>query len=1123
MVGKAFPESGEGAPSSGRWAVQGMVLPVGGAIGPSSENRKVPDLPKYTLSAVRELSRGRLGLILGPAASTTNANFLNDLRDDLAQRFNVDACATYHEVGELAFSKGIEAKLIRGAIGDFAGRQTGAPIVTTLASLQWTAVISGCLDDQFEKRLQQVHARRPARRDVAVISDPRDTVPQNTLPVFKLLGSAQHQNAVATTAEFLRRMAALGSSVREFLDQIKASPILCAGFQGAQWLLDPLLAQLYSSPHRHPASLVFLLDDPIASSPRLAQLVPRSGTFLAEGSLVEVARALEPQIRSGQTSFDYTGRAGKQVAGDLSEFSDLVCVVNTRLIPDIDASERERLLDYLFMPDVPNWNPIAHDLDLPRTVLGSLQEEVIQFANDETGSAVFLLHGRAASGKTSVLKRLAFNLAEQGMFVCWLLDYLFSDMGRQLEAALRKIREAVSSAPIVLFIDSPALLRDLDLTTLFATAERLGISLLVVLGARSSDAPRIGKELDEGAGRVAFSKAELPDVLDDVEWIILPDYLLKLGISRTQEEATAAVTAAANSKQTRDSLALLYYLLPKTRQAIEGSIRSEYVSLGDSQGLKRIMAGAFSGSHPHLQDAYGMVAASTRYGVSVPAEVLVNALGVSYGEWAESVNKSGPAWGFLYPDDSDDIEGARYRTRNAVVTDIVLELINGSATNRSGEVEKLRRLLSACDSTNPVYEKFCERMLVKNGSLAGLDLAQGVELFEAAERALPQKNRAILHHKGIWIRRNGGDLDRALHAFDEALGAPTSPNSERDELDEFIHTSKAAAIIDKMDKGLIGWTEGQGDALKELERSRSPKFINPNAVHLYAGLVERLAFRQTETPEVDQYELINRALTDIDRTLIVVRAGGRVGLRASVDMLEDRRATLLARVGDIDSGAERVWENHQSQMGFVVAARRRLAAALVKRPNAGAEFKTAFDYWSSSRDRVLTRTSLAPELAEVGLVLYYLWQIEPRNREWRRTVHAPINWKLMKDCAEITLHGFRFQKDPFYRYLLGLSLAHCGEWASARVVFQENRKLGLPNDTLHVPRCYFLHAEGNPAHLQGRLNAGATSDYFNATDIQQDFEVARGERWPRNSGIQYAYVTFSFAGPRATRSETACR
>jgi hypothetical protein len=210
-------------------------------------------------------------------------------------------------------------------------------------------------------------------------------------------------------------------------------------------------------------------------------------------------------------------------------------------------------------------------------------------------------------------------------------------------------------------------------------------------------------------------------------------------------------------------------------------------------------------------------------------------------------------------------------------------------------------------------------------------------------------------------------------------------------------------------------------------------------------------------------------------------------------------------------------------MGFVVAARKRLAAALVKRPNAGAEFKLAFDYWAAARDRVAARVSLGPELAEVGLVLYYLWQVEPRNRDWRRTVRSPVNWKLLKDCAEITLHGSRFQQDPFYRYVLGLSLAHNGEWASAKFVFGENRKMGLPNDTLHVPRCYFLHAEGIPSHLQGRLNTGATSDYFKATDIQQDFEVARGERWPRISGIQYAYVTFSFAGPRATVSENACR
>src|ERR1044071_9507445 len=120
-----------------------------------------------------------------------------------------------------------------------------------------------------------------------------------------------------------------------------------------------------------------------------------------------------------------------------------------------------------------------------------------------------------------------------------------------------------------------------------------------------------------------------------------------------------------------------------------------------------------------------------------------------------------------------------------------------------------------------------------------------------------------------------------------SLAATASPHSEREELDEFIHTSKAAAIVDKMAAGLLDWNEGQADALRELERSRSPNFINPNAVHLYANLVEKMAFRDAAPPEVDQYELVNRALADIDRTLIVVRTGGRLGLRGGVEMLEE--------------------------------------------------------------------------------------------------------------------------------------------------------------------------------------------------------------------------------------------
>ena len=1073
------------------------------------------ELRRCSLGELREHARGRLGLLIGPASTTSINTFWSDLTQMLVRQFGVGVQSTFHQTAESAVERGSDIALVRKAVTEFANAQIGSPILTTFAKLRWTAVISGSPEDQFEAKLVQASQTRPARRKVAVLSDLREAVPSNSTPVYKLLGSAQHNNVVTVTADFHRRMTGLGIVVRDFLDQVKASPVICTGFDGANWLLDPILAQLYSDPSRHPGALFFLVQDPVAQAPRLSQFVPHKTTYLAEGTLMEVARALEPQTAKQQTTFDFARAKGGTDTVDFPEYPDLICMVNCHLTADIKAEERERLLDYLFMPELLNWNPVAHDLDFPRTVLGEIQQDVIEFLNDDNRNGLFVLSGGAASGKTTTLKRLAFNLASEGVPVCWLRDYWYHDFAAQFTSALKDLHGVLGAEPLVIFIDTIALLHDMSISVIASAAERLRFRVVFVLGCRSSDVAAIPQYDDS----LPVRYREMAPSLDENEWQILPDYLTKLGMYDSPEAARAAIQST-HGRSARDYLALLYYLLPKTKQVITGAIQSEYLSL---KNIRKAIEGATTASRKEIQQAYGMVAAASRLGVPVPIEVLVNAVRGNFVDWAETLGSKGPAWGLLYPDDTEDVEGARYRTRNAVVTEIVLALINGSHESRAGEVRLLKELLLACDSSNPIYQRFCERILVPNSKLADYSLTEGIELYDAAIRALPYKSKPILHHKGIFVRKKGGDLDVAMSALDEALQASPSPHDERTELDEFIHTSKAAVVVEKLDRGELSWADGHKAALRELERSRTPRFINANAVHVYAGLVEQLAFRKEVPPEVDQYDLVNRALCDIDKTLIVTRGSTqRSGRQANVALLESRRDDLLARLGDSDIGAERVWENHRSQQGFVVAVRRRLAVAM-RKDEAGTEFKAAFEYWNEVTGRVRESASVAPELAEVGAVLYYTWRVEPRSQTFKRNVNSPIEWDLLRSCAETTLQGPRFSKDPFYRFLYGLSLAQLNDWPSANAVFQQNRNLGVANDVLHAYRAYFLHPDGKPWQLQGKVNAGATSNYFRPSNIPHDFEVVRNSAAPARGGLQWAYLVFSFAGPRATQSDQACK
>ena len=130
-----------------------------------------------------------------------------------------------------------------------------------------------------------------------------------------------------------------------------------------------------------PGKIVFLADDPLIQSPRLPRMAPDTLVF-AEGSLKDVASALEPTARNRQVQFHFETKPGETALHDLTEFAELFCLVNAQLQPSIPASESQRLLDYLFMPDLPNWDALLHGLDFKRSMSTEARRSVDDFIAD---------------------------------------------------------------------------------------------------------------------------------------------------------------------------------------------------------------------------------------------------------------------------------------------------------------------------------------------------------------------------------------------------------------------------------------------------------------------------------------------------------------------------------------------------------------------------------------------------------------------------------------------------------------------------------------------------------------------------------------------------------------------
>ena len=351
--------------------------------------------------------------------------------------------------------------------------------------------------------------------------------------------------------------------------------------------------------------------------------------------------------------------------------------------------------------------------------------------------------------------------------------------------------------------------------------------------------------------------------------------------------------------------------------------------------------------------------------------MLVASLGIGYDEWIRSLG-TGPAWGLLYPDDSAQFEGTAYRPRNSIVTDSIVTSINSGRLAHSGELRVLSEVLSACQGSSPVYREFCTRVLVPGEKLADIDYEAGLHLYDTAIAALPIQDRTLLHHKGLWIKNRGKDPLAAIEVLQQALDTPSYPYASQGEAEQHIFTSMAATELDALSSGKASQEAAVPAILRYLERSRSDTFFNPRAVHVEAGLINRL-LKQTTISDADTLSLVNNALARIDRTVLVLLNQPITSLHVGRDLeyLNEARGKIVSNFSEpeeLGSIAQRLWDKSQRQDGFVVAARRLYKLALDS--SKGSDFNTAYDYTLGVITQIRRAgASMTPALAEVVLQL----------------------------------------------------------------------------------------------------------------------------------------------------------
>ncbi len=1072
-----------------------------------------------TIEQVGSLFRSRVGLILGPGA-VYGSGILRALSQRLADEFVVPVRDRFDQVGDEILAKGSSEESVREQVHHFFASQTPVPIHQNLTNVSWTAVLSCCFDPVFDDGFRLASERRLMSHEVNVVTDFFKAVPPRTVPVFKLLGSTVRRDSVISTDSYSLKRGSWGPAARSLVELTRNSPVLCLGMSECPWVLWDLLGMMGAQPLSTLGSLVLPADDPLANDHTLRRLLRDRTALVTVDTEVRVllgiaaARqdAAEQQALPLSSPDDTLGHV-------LRSYSELVVVVAERLKSKLEKEERNQLHELLFSPSQPQWDAFAHSLDFPRSLTRDALDDIELLSKSTTaGSAACILVGAAASGKTTVLKRLAFDAASRGLDVLWMLPWFYQDTQSVLVQLFKEVaRVRTQQSRVVIFMDDPITFGTLTAQDVVNAAESSGIEIVLVAGARTSEWKTHDTRAFIGSLQVA-APWQMPDEFDAAEWSVLPRYLVRLGVFADDASASDAVEVA-RSRRAGDILSMLYWMVPETRRHISHSVQDEYFRLGDSAALTRVLIGDLVKDSGTLQRAYEMIAVAEYYRTPLPIEVLVAALDVRYDEWLDASSGEGPAWGLFYPDLSSEGETVAYRTRNSVVTDVIIRTINGGDFSHAGELRVLNQLLSACTGTQPVYREFCVRILVPSDNLSRFEYLEGLSLYDAAALALPFPDKTLAHHKGLWIKKYGDDPISAKAALLSALETPVFPYASHAEADEHIFTSLAATELDAMTKRVVDFDEGRRQVLNYLDRARSKRFFNPNAVHVEARLMLDLINASGDT--TDRYALINRTVGLLDRTMLMVRTRathGTMQIRMADDIkfLEAAREAIMRTAGEpeeVAAEADRLFETSGRQDGFILVARTLYQEAVDSQK--GTEFNAAFEY-CQNRIVKIRAASAVPKAAllEVALDIYYHWRVV------RRVVTAsgfPIDWALLREYCDVILRSTA-TPDPFHEYLFGVCLAHLGDWPQGSAMFANLRRSSLPRSILWAPRDFLLSDNGTPRRVQGEIKRAGERSYLYVPDLHFDFVLSRAESWPKEGETGHAYIRFAFGGPSATKS-----
>jgi hypothetical protein len=477
-----------------------------------------------------------------------------------------------------------------------------------------------------------------------------------------------------------------------------------------------------------------------------------------------------------------------------------------------------------------SWSPYQQEFDVRRRITDDIITDVM--LDDSNGLVrVFLLKGHAGSGKSAVLRRVAWeSVTDYDSVVLWLKE------GGIIRPNLIRELYNLLDRRFTIFIEDFNQEQD-DINKLIDIAKKHQFHINIIIGARTNEWNVYGDELEPHIDKEYelrdLSEKEIKALLEKLEQHnCLGELLNKPYNERVQ-----------------------YFRLTADRQILVALHEATY-----GNPFEKILYDEYSNITPkEAQILYLDICTLNRMGVGVRAGLISRVSGINFEYFSNRLFK--PLEHVIRTVHDWKVKDILFKTRHPLIANLVFNQVFLNQKERADQIIRMLRHMNVDYETD--HKAFCE--LIRGRTVAELfsQRAFADQLYKAANETTASKG-FIEHQRAIFeLQHPGGNINGALQAI-------TNAEEYSDGNDKSINHTKATIFRELslsantiIEKGRYR-NEAKAILLRQVKKTKTPHPIHTLS-QIYIDEIGEMVQKLTEKPEDQIDDLERRAVFELIR------------------------------------------------------------------------------------------------------------------------------------------------------------------------------------------------------------------------------------------------------------------